>query len=103
MLIKVDIKDDVDYPLLDKDVNILEKYISNSNCVADVLELSSEAQYQDVTIICNGGKCQTNSFLLASLFPIVKNIVEPSLEEKIISLPSVNQQDLSEFFSNILR
>jgi len=77
------------------------KYISITNCFSDVLELSQELQYQDVTIICDGGKCHINSFLLASIFPIVKNIPISSLEDMIISLPDVKHKKLTEFFGNI--
>ena len=79
------------------------KYISKTNCFSDVLEFSQELQYQDVTIICDGGKCHINSFLLASIFPIVKNIPISSLEDMIISLPDVKHKKLTEFFGNIHR
>lgn len=89
--------------ILDQEDHTVVKYNSKYNFVATVLELSQEHQYQDVTILCDGGKCQTNSFLLASLFPIVKNIVEPSHEEKFISFPDIDHQELSDFISSILR
>lgn len=59
-------------------------------CVNDVLELSKSPKYQDVTIICEAGKLQINSFLLASVFPIVKDLLEPSSEEMFISLPEID-------------
>ena len=101
MLIKEDIKDEAEIPMVG--VQEVFRYVSKSSISTDVLQLSQEIQYQDVTIICDGGKCQTNSFLLASIFPILKDIMEPSLEEKFISMPDISHKKLSEFFSNIHR
>ena len=70
-------------------------------CLEDVLELSQNPQYQDVTIICDGGKFHVNSFLLASIFPIIKGLLDPSTDEMCISLPDINYQELTEFFSKI--
>ena len=44
-------------------------------CVDDVLELSQNPKYQDVTIICFDGSYHVNPFLLASIFPIFKDRV----------------------------
>ena len=44
-------------------------------CVDDVLELSQNPKYQDVTIICFDGSYQVNTFLLTSIFPIFKDRV----------------------------
>jgi len=70
-------------------------------CVNDVLELSKSPKYQDVTIICEAGKLQINSFLLASVFPIVKDLLEPSSEEMFISLPEIDCRNLFSFFNSI--
>ena len=101
MLIKEDIKDEAEIPMVG--VQEVFRYVSKSSISTDVLQLSQEIQYQDVTIICDGGKCHINSFLLASIFPIVKNIPISSLEDMIISLPDVKHKKLTEFFGNIHR
>ena len=50
-------------------------YQASWTCVDDVLELSQNPKYQDVTIICFDGSYQVNTFLLTSIFPIFKDRV----------------------------
>ena len=38
------------------------------------MKLSMEGRWNDVTIICEDGKIQSNSFLLASMFPVFTDI-----------------------------
>ena len=40
----------------------------------DILELSQNPEYQDVTIICDNGRLNVNSFLLASVFPVLRKL-----------------------------
>jgi len=70
-------------------------------CLGDVLELSQNPIYQDVTFICEGGKYHASSFLMASIIPFVKDIMEPSSEEMFISLPDVSFDQLNNFFEEI--
>jgi len=77
-------------------------FLTQWTCGNDVLELCQNPEYQDVTIICDGGKCKINSFLLASVFPIVKDILKPCSEEMFISLPDIVCDQLSNFFNSIL-
>ena len=53
-------------------------YQASWTCVDDVLELSQNPKYQDVTIICFDGSYHVNPFLLASIFPIFKDRVVQS-------------------------
>ena len=77
-------------------------FLTQWKCVNDVLELCQNPKNKDVTLICSGGKVQINSLLLASVFPIVKDLLEPWSEEMFISLPDVFCDQLSNFFNGIL-
>ena len=44
-------------------------------CLDDLMNLCHQPHYQDVTIICKNGHLNVNSFLLASLFPVLRNIL----------------------------
>jgi len=78
-----------------------ENFKSHWECLNDVLELSQDPRYQDVTIICDGGLCKVNSFLLASIFPVIKILSDPSIEEMCISLPGVKSSDLKTFLLSL--
>ena len=52
-------------------------------CFEDVLELSQNPRFQDVTILCDGGKIHVNSFLLASIFPIVRHLFDATNEAEM--------------------
>ena len=79
----------------------------NWNCVVDVLNLGKDFHFQDTTLVCSNGKISTNSFILASIFPVIrqtiltKNTVD--LEEKTtILLPDADFEETLEFLDNIL-
>ena len=65
------------------------------------LDLSRQGCFNDVTIICGDGKFHSNSFLLATIFPVVRNIfhrIQNYDENIIISLPDVNLSEFEHFF-----
>jgi len=82
------------------------KYESSTDwtCLQDLLEIAQLPIYHDVTIICLDGKINVNSFLLANIFPIVQhcyNLTGQQDEPTIISLPGLDIQELSKFFSGL--
>ena len=57
---------------------------------------------EDLTLILNDGEYNCNSFLCASIFPIIGDLLEESSEEQIvISLPEFKTQEFSNFFTSI--
>ena len=65
------------------------------------LDLSRQGCFNDVTIICGDGKFHSNSFLLATIFPVVRNIfhrIQNYDENIFISLPDVNLSEFEHFF-----
>ena len=72
--------------------------------VDDILKLSKEPQYQDVTIICHKGSFQSNSFLMASLFPIFRDILKTSdqFDESCVTfMPDMDKNCLENFYTNL--
>ena len=68
------------------------------NCIDDLVSLSHDPQYQDVTIICQDGKLCVNSFLLATLFPGMRNTLHNSDEEVKIIMPEIFSEVIQKFF-----
>ena len=76
------------------------------NSILDVLKLSTCSLYQDVTLLCLDGRLKLNSFLLAAVFPIFRNVlvqVSQYEEEVIISLPCVVGEKIKKFLSDLLK
>ena len=63
------------------------------------MKLSMEGRWNDVTIICEDGKIQSNSFLLASMFPVFTDIFSYfQIEEDIfISIPDISINEIGLF------
>ena len=72
--------------------------------IDDILVLSQNDHYQDVTIICQNGRIKSNSFLLTAIFPVFRDIL-PSLVESdsdlVISIPDMDVSDLEMFFTGL--
>ena len=72
--------------------------------IDDILVLSQNDNYQDVTIICENGRVKSNSFLLTAIFPVFRDIL-PSLVESdsdlVISIPDMDVSDLEMFFTGL--
>ena len=72
----------------------------------DVLQLSDCSLYQDVTLICSDGSLKLNSFLLAAVFPLFRDIlgeVSHYEEEMVISLPDVVSREIKHFLEVLLK
>ena len=68
------------------------------------INLFREGAQSDVTLICKDGKTQSNSFFIAALFPVVKNVLSVSQffdEDIFISLPDVNLSEIEVLFKGI--
>ena len=63
----------------------------------EVVDLSQTRCHQDVTIICSNGTVYSNSFLLASLFPVVKRALETTIQYQdpvVILIPDMDMIEL---------
>ena len=72
--------------------------------IEDVLALSKDEQYQDVTIICQKGTIQSNSVLLAAIFPMFREVLasfNESDSDLVISLPDTEVTELEAFFTRL--
>ena len=68
----------------------------------DILELSQNPEYQDVTIICDNGRLNVNSFLLASVFPVLRKLNYSEWGELIfITLRGLDCNDLQRVLDSI--
>ena len=94
---------DLEEDTSDHDVNKNKKRFLGSpwSCVTNVLQLSQNPNFQDVTLICSGGNIMANSFLLASLFPFFKKLLKFTDEPFFISLPNVNNDQLNCLLNNL--
>ena len=79
--------------------------IQNKNKnVRQMIKLCKERAFKDVTIICKDGTSQTNSLLLAAIFPLVREIFQSlhySEENIFISLPDALTRDVDDLFEAI--
>ena len=68
--------------------------------INEIISLCKESHYQDVTIICQNGAFSSNSFLLAAIFPIFRNIMKPLIEfndSVVVSVPDLDKNELESF------
>ena len=79
-------------------------YYKQEVLINEIVQLSHEEKYQDVTIIGQNGKLKTNSFLLASIFPIFRTILNSTAgieDHTVISMPDMNVIPIKTFLQNI--
>ena len=72
--------------------------------VEEILNFCKYSSFQDVTIICQNGSFQSNSFLLAAMFPIFRDILNTSVqyeESYVISMPDMDKNCLETFCANL--
>ena len=71
----------------------------------EIMKLSIEGRWNDVTIICEDGKIQSNSFLLTSMFPVIREIFNNFTNEEdfFISMPDISINDMDMFFKSIYK
>ena len=80
------------------------KYQKNS--VLDILKLSNCSLYQDVTLLCSDGSEKMSSFLLASVFPLFRDVLSDVAhyeKEIVINLPDVVRSEIKNFFDDLLK
>ena len=78
--------------------------IVNDFILQEVIQLSQDGNYQDVTIICSNGTFQSNIFVLAAIFPVLRNILDTlghSDEPSVIFIPNLDKTELDTFFQSI--
>ena len=79
-------------------------FLQQNYLVEEMFNLSKESHYQDVTIICHNGSFQFNSFLLATSFPIFREILNTSMQyddSYIISMPDMDKDVFDDFWTNL--
>ena len=70
----------------------------------DIINLSKEEKYQNVTIFCQNGSVRANSLLLCAIFPVMKNIFSSIIDNNehfMISIPDVETLELEILFDGI--
>ena len=78
--------------------------LGNDLILKEVIQLSQDGNYQDVTIICSNGTFQSNIFVLAAIFPVLRNILDTfghSDEPSVIFIPNLDKTELDTFFQSI--
>ena len=94
------------HPLDVHDSLVSRKGEAQKQLAHDVLQLSDCSLYQDVTLICSDGSLKLNSFLLAAVFPLFRDIlgeVSHYEEEMVISLPDVVSREIKHFLEVLLK
>ena len=79
-------------------------YFFQNYVLDEILKFSKDKNYQDATILCKNGLFHSNSFLLATIFPILKTVLNSMMhidEPLVISKPNLNKSDLEIFFQCI--
>ena len=76
---------------------MLTSTFSKDLIVLEVLDLSQTRCHQDVTIVCSNGTVKSNSFLLASIFPVFGRALETTIkcqDPLLILIPDMDVMDL---------
>ena len=77
-------------------------YYFQAYVLQEILQITrSTTRYQDTTILCKNGPFKSNSFLLSTIFPIFRTVLNPIIqtdEALVISMPDINKSDLQNFF-----
>ena len=81
-------------------IKILKSF--QNGITEDVLLLSNDQKYQDVTIICENGQFQSNRFTLCAIFPVFRTILSSFAEsDPVISIPDLDVGELKAFFTSL--
>ena len=72
----------------------------SEDLILRMLSLSQEPNYQDVQILCENGVFETNSFVLASIFPLFKDLLKTANHEEpfVISMPDMDKDLMKQLF-----
>ena len=92
--------------IIDENIEIVgcsTKVRRRDTIILNILSLSGEPKYQDVQIICKNGVVKTNSFLLASIFPLFKDLLKSANYESpfVISIPDMDKKSLCQMFHSL--
>ena len=83
---------------------MLTSTFSKDLIVLKVLDLSRTRCHQDVTIVCSNGTVNSNSFLLASIFPVVRRALETTIQYQdpvLILIPDMDIIELQTFLLHL--
>ena len=68
----------------------------------EIVRMSSDGGWDDVTLICADGRFKSNGFLLAAMFPVIRSMFSDVLMDDVfISLPDVRVANLKMLFHSI--
>ena len=85
--------------------SIIKRMTTLQNQIVDyILVLSKDEVYQDATIVCQNGTFQSNSLALATIFPVLRNVLASSPEsnsEVVIFIPDMDVTELEIFFESL--
>ena len=85
--------------------SIIKRMTTLQNQIVDyILALSKDELYQDATIICQNGTFQCNSLAIATIFPVLRNVLASSPEsnsELVIFIPDMDVTELEVFFESL--
>ena len=79
-------------------------YFKQEILINEIIQLSNEEKYQDMTIICQNGTFKSNSFLLAAIFPVFKTLFTSSAQNDepiVISMPDMSVIQMKTFLKNL--
>ena len=79
-------------------------YFHQKYVVDGIINCLQEEKYQDVTVICQNGTFQSNSLILASIFPVMKTLlssVHHEDEPLVISIPDMETLELETLFHGL--
>jgi len=67
----------------------------------DILQMSVNKQYQDITIACDDGRTSWNKCVVASVFPFLRNLLSKHEEECELLFPGFKLSEFESLFQNI--
>ena len=71
--------------------------------ICEVQKLSDCSFYQDATLLCSDGSLMLSKFLLASIFPMMREILKTQGQEEVVmSLPDASTDEFKTFFDDLL-
>ena len=72
--------------------------------ICEVQKLSDCSFYQDATLLCSDGSLKFSKFLLASIFPVIRDILKTQDQEQVVmSLPDASTDEFKTFFDDLLK
>ena len=89
-------------------IKLLQRMITSTYSkdliVLEVLNLSQTRCHQDVTLNCSNGTVHSNSFLLASIFPVIRRALETTIQYQdpvLILIPDMDIIELQTFLLHL--